>query len=170
MKDLYDLFIQELKEALDCETQALREFPELIKAATSHQLKEALQFHCEETKKQIQRLKEISTLLNENLQGRECDGIRGILKEGHKNIQMDYSSSVKDAAIIAVIQRFKHYEMALYGVLIPFAKHLKLDQIGHLLRETIKEEGNFDKKLTEIAEGGAHLIGINEKASKRKSA
>lgn len=168
MKDFFQLFVHELKDAYDCETQILKALPEMISAASCSQLKEVLTNHVQETKKQIKRLEEISQEINENLKGAECDAIRGILKEGQKTINMHFQTSVQDAAIIGACQRVEHYEIALYGILKTHARHLNLKNVEDLLSKTLLEEGNVNKKLTEIAEG---RVGVNNKAcNEQKSA
>lgn len=170
MKDFYNLFIDELKEAYDCEHENLKALPELIAAAGSEKLKKALTQHKKETEMQIMRLNQIADELNENLEGVKCDAVRGILEEVHHCIKADYQKNVKDAALIAMVQRVEHHEIAVYGVLKTFAKHLNLTKPEQLLAQTLKEEEMIDRKLTEIAEGTSMAEGINDKACKRKSA
>jgi ferritin-like metal-binding protein YciE len=49
-------------------------------------------------------------------------------------------------------QRVEHYEMAGYGCVRTFAKLLGFDDAAVLLQATLDEEGEADKKLTELAE------------------
>ena len=170
MKDFYSLFTNELKEAYDCEHQGLKAFPAIIEAASSEKLKKALKHHMQETQEQLKRLEEIARELGEKLEGVKCDAVRGILDEARKCIKTPYEKNVKDAALIAMVQRFEHHEIAVYGVLKTFAKHLKLDRAEQLLQTTLREEEAVDRALTEIAEGSSFAEGINDKACKRKSA
>ena len=64
---------------------------------------------------------------------------------------------VFDAALIAAGQRVEHYEMAGYGCVRTFAKLLGYDDAARLLQETLDEEGEADKKLTELAETGINV-------------
>lgn len=57
-----------------------------------------------------------------------------------------------DAALIAAAQRVEHYEMAGYGCVRTFARLLGYEKAADLLQETLEEEGEVDKKLTELAE------------------
>ena len=59
--------------------------------------------------------------------------------------------SVRDAALIAAAQRVEHYEIAAYGAVRHFAQILGEIEQAQLLDETMKEEGNADHLLTEIA-------------------
>jgi ferritin-like metal-binding protein YciE len=59
---------------------------------------------------------------------------------------------VLDAALIAAAQKVEHYEMAGYGCVRTFARRLGYDRAAGLLQETLDEEGEADKTLTELAE------------------
>jgi ferritin-like metal-binding protein YciE len=133
-------------------------------------LKEVFHEHHKETKQQIKRLEAIAEELGMTLSPHKCDAIHGILVEGKKLLKEKYLPEVRDAALIVSAQRVEHYEMAVYGVLKSFAKHLKLDHVVKILQESSKEEGHADKKLNEIAEGTLFTTGVNAKALKRQSA
>lgn len=165
-KDFYQLFIYELKDMYSGEKQMIKALPGMIDAAHSSELKQALQHHFKETKEQLARLQEIEKELNEDLSGTECKAMQGLIKEAHDALKLNFSGAVRDAAIISYAQRIEHYEMAVYGTLRCFAKHLKLANVKNLLDETLKEEGCADKKLTEIAEGSFFTAGLNVKAKK----
>lgn len=170
MKDFHDLFVHELRDMYAAEVQIEKILPEMAKIAHLPKLKEAFRSHHEETRNHVRRLERIALQLGVSLKNCKCDAIEGILKEGKKLIKGNYPHEVRDAALIISAQRVEHYEMAVYGVLKAFAKHLKLDDIVKILDETSKEEGHADKKLTEIANGTFFTTGINEKAVRRKSA
>jgi hypothetical protein len=62
-----------------------------------------------------------------------------------------------DAVIIGSAQRVEHYEIAAYGTVLAHARLLELDDVASLLEETLDEEKDADKKLTEIAESVVNL-------------
>jgi ferritin-like metal-binding protein YciE len=64
----------------------------------------------------------------------------------------DAEPSVMDAGLIAAAQKVEHYEIASYGTLRTYAKMLGYNKIADLLQETLDEEGNTDKKLSQLAE------------------
>jgi ferritin-like metal-binding protein YciE len=59
---------------------------------------------------------------------------------------------VLDASMIADAQAVEHYEIARYGTLIAWAKQLGLNDAAGLLQQTLDQEYNADKKLTQLAE------------------
>ena len=78
--------------------------------------------------------------------------MEGLVEEGSEVIGEDGQDAVKDAALIASAQRVEHYEMAGYGCVRTFATLLGLDDIAAKLQETLDEEREADKSLTELAE------------------
>jgi ferritin-like metal-binding protein YciE len=85
--------------------------------------------------------------------------MKGLVEEGSEVIEENAASEVKDAALIASAQRVEHYEIAGYGAARTFAQTLGLNDAAKLLQQTLDEEGNADKKLTQIAESR-----VNEQA------
>jgi ferritin-like metal-binding protein YciE len=58
---------------------------------------------------------------------------------------------VRDANLIGAAVRVEHYEIAAYGTARAFAKALGEDKVANLLKETLDEEGETNKKLVKIA-------------------
>lgn len=164
-QNLYQLFVDELQDMYSAEGQIVESLPRLIKSAFHDELKKALTHHLEETKNQVKRLDKVFSLLDLPSKKKHCKGMEGILKEGGELISHKTPSPILDAVIIASAQKVEHYEIASYGTLCSFAKHLDLEkEVGKLLDENLQEEGSADKKLTKIAEGSFFSSGINEEA------
>lgn len=164
MKNFHDFFIEELKDIYNAEFQILKALPVMAKAVKSTQLKDAFLQHEAETQEQVQRLEKIGGLMKVDLKGRVCKAMQGLIEEGQEILKSPFEADTKDAALISAAQRIEHYEIAAYGSLKTYAKHLGLRDVAKLLEETLKEEGAADKKLTGIAEGGIFREGINTKA------
>lgn len=164
--DLHHLFIVELKDMYSSENQILEALPKLIKSAAFPELKEALSHHLKETQNQVKRLETIFSLLGLEPEAEECPAMRGILKEAQQLIRNKKASPILDAAIICAAQKVEHYEIASYGTLRSFAKHLNLGhEIRHLLQQTLDEEAHADKKLSKLADGSLFSNGINAVAA-----
>jgi len=151
-ESLQDLYLHELKDLYSAEKQILRALPKIIKHASTPQLKQALEQHREETRVQQERLEQIFERLGKSYRGAKCKGMEGILDEGEEWMEEEAIPEVLDAGIIAAAQRVEHYEMAAYGCARTYANLLGLKQDEDLLNRTLEEEGNADKKLTNIAE------------------
>lgn len=164
-QNLHEAFIEELEDMLSCENQIIETLPNLIELASSKKLKEALSSHLEETEKQVKRIESIFSILKLTAKEKTCKGMQGILEEGNEMFIGKLKDPTLDAIIISAAQKVEHYEIASYGTLRSFAKHLGLDsEISDLIQESLDEEGAADKKLTKLAEGTFFSEGINTEA------
>jgi len=162
MDSLKKLYIDELRDLYSAETQLVKALPKMAKKASSPELKQAFEDHLEETKGHVNRLEEIFEELEEKPTGKTCKGMKGLIEEGEEVIDKNGDEAVLDAALIGAAQRVEHYEMAGYGTARTFATHLGEDNAADLLQETLDEEGEADKKLTEIAEEGINFEAATE--------
>jgi ferritin-like metal-binding protein YciE len=157
---LHDAFLDELRDAYDAEKQLTKALPKMAKAATSAQLRQALESHLQETLGHVERLETVLEGLGEKVRGKHCDGIAGIIEEGKSALEEDFDDITLDACIIASGQRAEHYEMAAYGTLVAWARAMGHTDAAGVLQQTLNEEKAADKKLTQLAEGG-----INKQAA-----
>jgi ferritin-like metal-binding protein YciE len=149
---MQELYVEQLKDLYDAENQIIKALPDMIEAASSPELKEALNEHLEVTKTQATRLEEIFSKLGEKPKGDKCKGMQGVLQEGSDLVEDIDDPNVRDAAIIASAQRVEHYEMAGYGTARTYATLLGEDSASQLLQQTLDEEKEADDKLTELSE------------------
>ena len=152
LDSLHDLYVDELKDLYSAENQLLKALPRMAKKASAPQLQAAFHEHLEVTKNQVMRLEKIFEGLGASPKGKKCKAMEGLVEEGKEILQEEGAPSVIDAALIAAAQRVEHYEMAGYGCVRTFAKLLGYDKSVALLQMTLNEEGDADKKLTELAE------------------
>jgi len=151
MNSLQDLFIHDLKDLYSAETQLTKALPKMAKAANAPELKRAFQTHLQETEVQIERLERIFQELDESPRGKKCKAMEGLIEEGKELMEEDAEPQVLDAGLIGAAQKVEHYEIAGYGTVRTYARMLGNDQAARLLQQTLEEEGNTDKKLTELA-------------------
>ena len=166
-KGFADLFERELKDLYSAEKQLTKALPKMAKAATNEDLKEAFDSHLTETEGQIERLEKIFKQLDiAYTRVEKCKAMEGLIEEGSDLMEEGLEPDVLDAALICAAQKVEHYEIAGYGCARTFARQLGHEDIADLLQETLDEEGNADKKLTEIAESvvnqEAESAGIGE--------
>jgi ferritin-like metal-binding protein YciE len=162
-ESLRELYIDELRDLYNAETQLVKALPKMAKAATSDQLREGLEEHLRQTSEHVSRLEQIFQQLEKKPSGKKCLGMVGLVKEGAETMGEDYADEVMDAAIIGAAQRVEHYEMAAYGTVRAFAELLGEDEHLSLLNQTLEEEKEADKKLTDLSQG------INPKAVQREA-
>lgn len=149
---LEEFFLHELKDIYGAEKQLTKALPKMQKAATTQELKEALEEHLEITKEQIARLEEVFELMDVKPQAKKCEAMEGITKEGESVIEeTETGSMTRDAAIIMAAQKVEHYEIATYGCLSTYAEILDEMEVYQTLEEILQEEKDADKTLTQIA-------------------
>jgi ferritin-like metal-binding protein YciE len=157
---LRTMLVDEVRDLYDAEQQLVKALPKMAKAASSGDLRAAIEGHLTETEGHVDRLEKAFELLGEPAKGKHCAGIAGIIEEAGDVLKSDFVGAVKDAGIIAGGQRAEHYEMGAYGTVIAWSKLLGHQDVASLLHKTLDEEKAADKKLTALAEGG-----INKQAA-----
>jgi len=160
LKSMEDLFVHELKDLYSAETQIVKALPKMVKAASSEELQQAFEEHLEQTKNQVTRLEQILEELGASTRGPKCKGMAGLLEEGKEIIDEDADPRVKDAALIAAAQKVEHYEIAGYGTVRTYARHLDNKSAVELLEQTLEEEAETDKKLTQLAESSINVEAV----------
>jgi ferritin-like metal-binding protein YciE len=151
-ESLRELYIDELRDLYNAETQLVRTLPKLAKASSNSQLREAIEEHLRQTSEQVSRLEEIFDQLEEKPTGKKCLGMEGLIKEGAEVIREDYSDEVMDVAIIGAAQRVEHYEIAGYGTVRALAQLLGENEHVSLIEETLNEEKGADRLLNQLSE------------------
>lgn len=157
---LRSLLIDELRDVYHAERQLVKALPRMAKAATSEELRQAIESHLEETEEQVSRLEQAFELLQETAKAKVCAGMQGIVEEAADLIREEDEGAALDAALIAAAQRAEHYEIAAYGTLKAWAEALGESEVAELLSTTLDEEKAADEKLSALAEAG-----INEAAT-----
>jgi ferritin-like metal-binding protein YciE len=151
LKDLRDLFIEELRDLYSAESQIIKALPKMTKAASSAELKSGFEEHLEQTKEHLTRLEQIFESLDQSPKGKKCNGMEGLLEEGKELMDEDASPEVMDAGLIAAAQHVEHYEIAGYGCVRRYAELLGDKKAAGLLQKTLDEEKQTDQKLTKLS-------------------
>lgn len=157
MKTMEDLFMHELKDIYSAEKQLVKALPKMAKACTNEELRSALEEHLEVTESQLERVEKIIEQLGGNTRGAKCKGMEGLIEEAKETLELDMEPDLMDAAIICSAQRVEHYEIAAYGCARTFAQQLGHDDIAEVLQTILDEEGDADKRLTDIAESRVNV-------------
>jgi len=150
------LYVDQLKDLYNAETQLTVALPKLAKAASTPALQEAFQMHLEETKGHVQRIEKIFETLEGSPKGKKCKAMEGLIEEGAELLKEKnkFEAEVLDAGLIGAAQRVEHYEIAAYGTARTLAQQLGDTAAANLLQQTLDEEYAADQKLTALAMGG----------------
>jgi ferritin-like metal-binding protein YciE len=165
VKSLRDLFEIELFYAYDCEQKLVEKgLPEMIEAASSPQLQNALKQHLEETRNHVRRLEQVFDTIGTEPETKENDVLDELMNAAEDSVSNIVKSPLRDAALIVNGNMVEHYEIATYGTLAAFARNLGLQRVVSLLEQTLEDEKKADAKLTQLGES------LNQQPAKRQTA
>ncbi len=149
---LEDLLLHQIGGLYDAELRWL----DCLKSITAHVkndcLRAALAEQAAETSQQINRLENAFALAGLNPRRLTCEAMQGLVRECYQLVDAAGDSAVKEAAVVAAVQKAKHYEIAAYGASRNFALRCEQPGIADLLQQSLDEEGDADHHLTELAE------------------
>ena len=155
-KNLSDLFVETLKDTYYAEKALLKALPKMAKAAESDQLRKAFETHRDQTETQVERLEKVFEMCGTRARTKTCDAIIGIIEESKDVMEEFRGTDALDAGLIAAAQAAEHYEISRYGALKTWAGQLGMRDAARLLDETLNEEKQTDRLLTEMAESSAN--------------
>jgi ferritin-like metal-binding protein YciE len=161
---LEKLFTDTLKDIYWAEKHLVKELPKMQKAATTRELKDAIDAHTVQTEEHVVRLEQVFEMLGQKAQAKKCDAMEGLLKEGHSVIEeTEEGTMTRDAGLIMSAQKVEHYEIATYGTLVSMATTLGMEDAAEVLTTTLEEEKETDSSLTAIAENDINWEAEREK-------
>ena len=161
MKTLKDLFMDELADMYDAEKRLVKALPKMVKAATSADLKAAIQSHLKQTEGHVTKLEKVFKCFNARAKGKTCEATVGLLKEGDE-IAADFKGSPAiNAAIISAAQKVEHYEIASYGCLHEWAGLLGKPDAAAILETILNEEKTADEGLTKLARSASNQQAVD---------
>ncbi|MCI0534384.1 MAG: ferritin-like domain-containing protein [Verrucomicrobiales bacterium] len=168
-KTLKNLFLDELADMYDAERRIIKALPRMAKAATSPDLREAIQSHLRETEGQVRKLDQVFKSFGVNAKGKTCEATVGLLKEGDEIASQYKGSPALNAALIAATQKIEHYEMASYGCLHEWAGMLGNKEAAGLLEQILGEEKAANESLNGLAHSSSNQEALGESGAASRS-
>jgi Mn-containing catalase len=150
---IQDVLVEGLQDLLHAEGQLVKSLPKMARAAKSDLLRLAFEKHLDETRDQVDRLKEAFELLGVAAKPKPCKGMAGLLEEGAEVIEEGEEKDhlAADLAVIAAAQKVEHYEISAYGTSRALAGQIGRPDVSELLAKSLAEEEGADNLLTQIA-------------------
>jgi ferritin-like metal-binding protein YciE len=153
VQTLEDAFVEGIRDLYDAEKQLVKALPKMAKASHSEELRSAFQEHLEVTKGHVTRLEQVFESMDQKARSKPCKAMKGLVEEGQEIITegKETEEHIADLELIGAAQKVEHYEMAGYGTMRTWAQQMGNREVGSLLEQTLKEEEEADKKLTQVA-------------------
>ena len=102
-------FTDSLKDIYGAEKHLTKALPKMQKAATTDELKTAIEEHITQTEEHVTRLEQVFELMGKKAQAKKCDAMEGLIKEGESVVEeTEDGSMTRDAGIIMAAQKVEH--------------------------------------------------------------
>ena len=153
IKNFKDMYIAELQELANMESQIDIALKRMAAASSHPSLKRELLRHRAETKEQGKRLQSILQNHGAKLRAHTDQAMEALVNETQKMLSLLEGDDLRDAGLIASTQKLEHYEIAAYGTAAALAGQLDLRDDQRMLHDSLEEERKADAALTELAKG-----------------
>jgi ferritin-like metal-binding protein YciE len=147
-----DLLILELQEIHSAETQLARQLPRLSKAVESAALREMLDERLEEGERIIGDIENALEEIEASPGRRRNVAAEGLINDAREHVQEIERGPALDSVLIGSIQKTEHYCIAAWGTARALAQALQQKTAASAMDRALKEGGQYDEKLTELAE------------------
>jgi uncharacterized protein (DUF2267 family)/ferritin-like metal-binding protein YciE len=156
IKTFEDMYICELQELVSVEEQLGQALSGIVHAVSNASLRTTLARHQQGTAAQKGRLMVILKKHGANLNTHTDQALLALLRETDKMRTILKGGALRDAGLLASIQRLKHYEIAAYGTAAALAGQLGLRDEQRMLHQSLEEEKEMDLQLTQLAKAGVN--------------
>jgi ferritin-like metal-binding protein YciE len=156
-RELRGLFEKQLKELYWAEGAMATMLGNATLKSTAKDLIITLEKHRIETLNHLSRLEKIFTAIGINSEPLAYKAMECLIEEAVTIAEHIKAGVVRDAAIIAILQKIKHYEIACYGTMRAYAIALREEDVVTLLEQTLEEEKQADLALSYIAESHINI-------------
>jgi ferritin-like metal-binding protein YciE len=158
------LFTEQLKLIYYVEKNLLKTLQKVIKKSLGEVMQNSLIEHKQATEEHSIRIEKVFNLLNKKSQTRKSEAFLGLQEELEEMIDLTPENCIaRDMAIITMIQKMEHYEIATYSGIVSMAKIFGFKQVASILQDTLDEEKDTDQQLNYLAE-----INFNSSGGKNK--
>jgi len=151
MEGMQQLLVDELQDLYDAEKQLIRALPKMAKSASNEELESAFREHLEVTRGQVQRLEQIFESMDMRAKSKPCKAMKGLVEEAQEMIGEQEEETVLDTGLIGCGRKVEHYEMAGYESARALAQQLGMREAAQLLQETMREEMEADRLLSQLS-------------------
>lgn len=158
------LFTEQLKLIYYVEKNLFKSLQKVVKKSFGEILKNSLIEHKQATEEHCIRIEKVFNLLNKKIQTKKSDAFVGLQNELEEMIDVTPENCIaRDLAIITMIKKMEHYEIATYSAIVSMAKIFGFKQLASTLQETLDEENDTDQQLNYLAEINFNTPGIKTK-------
>lgn len=154
VESLQKLFTDSLACLADGEARLIDRVPVLATACRAEELRGACDDYADLCRANALRLESAFERLGLAPDRERAKAMQALIDEAGECVASFSADEVCDAALLGALQAIIHYQMAWYGTTRTYARVLGHHEVADLLQESLDEAGDFDRRLTVLAESG----------------
>jgi ferritin-like metal-binding protein YciE len=147
-----ELLVHELHGIEDAETEASRALEGQLEEVENSQLQRLLQRRMQQGERLLKEVQKNLEKLNGQEGGRENAAARGLIREAQQLLQEIEAPDMKEAVLIASVQKLEHYCIAVWGTVKAIAREMGEEQLAKAMERALEEGYKLDEELTRLAE------------------
>lgn len=156
--NFHELYLSELAEMRSVEAQMAENLDVFADQATDTDLGKLIRSHKASTAKHRDRLSELLESHGVPPDAHADSSMRALISEAEKWADMVGDATLRDAGLIASLQRMEHYEIAVLGTLASWAERLGHQSDAQALAAILEDDKETDARLSEIAEQAVNRV------------
>ena len=151
LTNLNELFIYQLRDLWSAQTQFVEVLGNVRGNVTSDKLGAEIDQLRQRLEKHANEIERLGRSLDFDHRGNKCEAAEGLVNETREFLDVNADSEVRDAGLIANLQRMLHYEIAGYGTAAAYARQLDLDDVFITMNDMLETVRAYDSHLTQVA-------------------
>jgi ferritin-like metal-binding protein YciE len=156
------LYVQQLRDLYDAELQLIDALPRIADAVTDPVLRHDLLHQLNQTHDHAKRLEDIFATMRTDPEGQFSSSMKSLIQD-----EMDHATShscvvARDAGVVCAAHRIAQYEIAAYGMVRVYARHLGDVDTVRAVQTTLREDYKMDQELIKLTE---NMINAHSKST-----
>lgn len=148
---LHNLIDYDISKFLCAEVKLKDCLPKWLDQANSFQLKTALQKYLEFVSQHVSRIEAVIAEQQMSMVRVSDPIMLALIEETNECLSYCTNAEIKDACLLARVQRINHYKICTYGTASAFAGLLELENYSKIFREAEINEKHIDDRLSQLA-------------------
>jgi ferritin-like metal-binding protein YciE len=152
IKNAEQLAAKGLKQIHSAERQLMREVPKLSRSVQHDGLRQMLDRRREMGEQLVEDLDEIFDEIDVRTGRSKNHTAEGLIADVHENLDEIEDAAVRDAALIAGVQKLLHYCIAAWGTARSMGQLLGQERVVEVMQRVLDDGKRMDQELTDLAE------------------
>lgn len=163
-----DLISLELQHIEDAEKQAAQALQRMAKQVEMPRLRQMLDQRLKQGERILRDVQRSLEKLDGGGQPSQNAAARGIIQETERILREVRPPEMKQAAMIAGVQKLEHYCIATWGTVKALAHEMGEQELAQAMERALDKGYGYDREMTELAEGRVNPRGAGSRTTSRR--